>query len=280
MPDIKKSEYVTYKGSKILPLTETNIVTWMMNAKNLLIIEDLWQYVDPDQGPTILESTQKDDKTTIRQTTIARAVLSFLITHDFWIELDEIKLPHQIWTQIQARANQLKAQKQSLSLQELEGITYDSNKGMEDFINRISRKVAEIKGSGGSIADVTVSGFLIRALPKEFVNFKPYIGSMRDDLPRLKMELRKAEATLREEKLRVNGPNTSDSTSKALSVQSNQSGGKQSKNKDKKPKLPRDPDAYCTYHEYKGHDIKDCVSFKQAQKFFNSKGKDAFSTKQ
>ena len=164
----------------------------------------------------------------------------------------------------------------------MEGITYDSNKGMEDFINRISRKVAEIKGSGGLIADVTVSGLMIRALPKEFVYFKAYIGSMRDDLPRLKMELRRAEATIKEEKL-ANGPNTSDSTSKALSVQSaqsNQSGGKHSKNKDKKPKLPRDPDAYCTYHEYKGHDIKDCVSFKQAQKFFNSKGKDAFSTKQ
>jgi len=88
---------------------------------------------------------------------------------------------------------------------------------------------------------------------------------MRDDLPRLKMELRRAEATIKEEKLRANGPNTSDSTSKALSVQltqSNQLGRKHSKNKDKKPKLPRDPDTYYTYYEYKGHDIKDYVSFK------------------
>jgi hypothetical protein len=92
--------------------------------------------------------------------------------------------------------------------------------------------------------------------------------------------LRRAEATIKEEKIRANGSNTSDSTSKALSAQSNQSGGKQSKNKDKKPKLPRDPNAYCSFHEYKGHDIKDCISYKQAQKFFDSKGKDAFSTKQ
>ena len=68
------------------------------------------------------------------------------------------------------------------------------------------------------ITDVIVSGFLIRALLKEFINFKPYISSIRDNLPRLKMELRKVEATLREEKLRVNSPNTSDSILKALLV--------------------------------------------------------------
>jgi len=39
---------------------------------------------------------------------------------------------------------------------------------------------------------------------------------MRDDLPRLKMELRRVEATIKEEKLRTNGSNTSDSISKAL----------------------------------------------------------------
>jgi hypothetical protein len=83
MPDLKKSEYVTYKGSKILPLTETNIVSWIMNAKNILIIDDLWQYVDPDQAPTIIKSAPKDDKTISRQISVARAVLSFLITNDF-----------------------------------------------------------------------------------------------------------------------------------------------------------------------------------------------------
>jgi hypothetical protein len=89
---------------------------------------------------------------------------------------------------------------------------------MEDFINRISRKVAEIKGLGGLIIDVTISGLMIWALLKEFIYFKAYISSMRDDLPRLKMELRRVEATIKEEKL-ANSPNTSDSTSKALLVQ-------------------------------------------------------------
>ena len=44
---------------------------------------------------------------------------------------------------------------------------------------------------------------------------------MRDNLPRLKMELRRAEATIKEEKLRTNNSNTSDSTLKALLAQLN-----------------------------------------------------------
>jgi hypothetical protein len=99
----------------------------------------------------------------------------------------------------------------------LEGIKFDSNKGIEDFINRISRKVAEIKGSGGLIADVTVSGIMIWALLKEYIYFKAYISSMRDNLPRLKMELHRAEASIKEEKL-ADSLNTSNFTLKALLV--------------------------------------------------------------
>jgi hypothetical protein len=99
----------------------------------------------------------------------------------------------------------------------LESIIYKSNKGIEDFINCISCKVAEIKGSGGLITDVTVSGFLIYSIPnKEYVNYKPFISSIRDNLSRLKMELYKAEASIKEEKLRANSSNTSDSILKAL----------------------------------------------------------------
>jgi hypothetical protein len=106
----------------------------------------------------------------------------------------------------------------------LESITYESNKGIEDFINCISRKVTEIKGLRGLIADVIVSGFLIRSIPnKEYVNYKPFIGSIKDNLPRLKMELYKAEASIKEEKLRANSSNTSNSILKVLSAGGNQS---------------------------------------------------------
>jgi hypothetical protein len=104
----------------------------------------------------------------------------------------------------------------------LESITYESNKGIEDFINCISCKVAEIKGLGGLIADVIVSGFLIRSIPnKEYTNYKPFISSIRDNLPRLKMELYKAEVSVKEKKLRANSSNTSNSILKALSVGGN-----------------------------------------------------------
>jgi hypothetical protein len=66
MPDSKKSAYVTYKGTKIEPLSDSNIYSWIDNTMNIFIIEDLWQYIDPDQAPALVESAQKDNKTTAR----------------------------------------------------------------------------------------------------------------------------------------------------------------------------------------------------------------------
>ena len=41
MPDSKKSTHVTYKGTKIEPLSDDNIYSWIDDAMNLFIIEDL-----------------------------------------------------------------------------------------------------------------------------------------------------------------------------------------------------------------------------------------------
>ena len=84
MPDTKKSTYVTYKGTKIEPLLDNNIYSWMDDAINLFIVEDLWEYIDPDQAPALIKAGSKDDKSINRQVVIARAVLSLLITHDTW----------------------------------------------------------------------------------------------------------------------------------------------------------------------------------------------------
>ena len=84
MPDSKKSTHVTYKGTKIEPLSDDNIYSWMDDAMNLFIVEDLWQFVNPDQAPALIEAVPKDDKSITRQVAIARAVLSLLITHNTW----------------------------------------------------------------------------------------------------------------------------------------------------------------------------------------------------
>jgi hypothetical protein len=61
----------------------------------------------------------------------------------------------------------------------METITFDTTMRMDDFINRISRKVAEIKGVNRSISDISVSGYLIRGLPKEYDLYKPFLNSIR-----------------------------------------------------------------------------------------------------
>jgi hypothetical protein len=102
----------------------------------------------------------------------------------------------------------------------METITFDSTKGMDDFINRISRKVAKIKGVNGSISDVSVSGYLIRGLLKEYDLYKPLLNSIRANVNKLKLELLKADASTKEEKLRAKPPAFNpDTTPKALAIQ-------------------------------------------------------------
>ena len=88
---------------------------------------------------------------------------------------------------------------------------------MNDFINRISRKVAEIKGINGLISDISISGYLIRGLPKEYNLYKSLLNSIRANINKLKLELLKADASTKEDKLRGKIPNfTSDFILKIL----------------------------------------------------------------
>jgi hypothetical protein len=101
----------------------------------------------------------------------------------------------------------------------METIIFNTTMGMDDFINRISRKVAEIKGVNGSISDVSVFGYLIRSLSKEYDLYKPLLNSIRADINKLKLELLKADASTKEDKLRAKTPNFNpDTTPKALAA--------------------------------------------------------------
>jgi hypothetical protein len=93
---------------------------------------------------------------------------------------------------------------------------------MNDFINRISYKVAKIKSINGLISDISISGYLIRGLLKKYDLYKPLLNSIRANINKLKLELLKADASIKEDKLRGKTPNfTSDFTSKALATQGN-----------------------------------------------------------
>ena len=89
----------------------------------------------------------------------------------------------------------------------METITFNTTIGIDDFINRISCKIAEIKGVNGSISDISVSGYLIRScLPKKYNLYKPLLNSIRANVNKLKLELLKADTFTKKEKLRAKPP--------------------------------------------------------------------------
>jgi hypothetical protein len=94
--------------------------------------------------------------------------------------------------------------------------------GIDNFINHISYKVAEIKGVNRSISDVSISGYLIRGLPKKYNLYKPLLNSIRANVNKLKLELLKADTSTKENKLRAKTPNFNpDTIPKALAAQGN-----------------------------------------------------------
>jgi hypothetical protein len=156
----------------------------------------------------------------------------------------------------------------------METITFDTTMGIDDFINYISYKVAEIKGVNGSISDVSISGYLIRSLPKEYNLYKPLLNSIRVNINKLKLELLKADASIKEKKLRAKPPAFNpDTISKVLAIQRNSEN--QSNNK---PKYKRDPNTYYIFYKFKGYNIKDYIIYKLAPDYFNSNKKNSNST--
>jgi len=94
--------------------------------------------------------------------------------------------------------------------------------GIDNFINRISYKVAKIKKVNGLISDVSISGYLIRSLLKEYDLYKPFLNSIRANINKLKLELLKADTSTKEEKLRAKPPAFNpDTTPKVLAIQGN-----------------------------------------------------------
>jgi hypothetical protein len=104
----------------------------------------------------------------------------------------------------------------------METIIFNTTIGIDNFINYISCKVAEIKGVNGSISDISISGYLICRLLKEYNLYKPLLNSIRANINKLKLELLKADTSTKEDKLRTKTFNFNpDTTSKVLAAQEN-----------------------------------------------------------
>ncbi len=284
MPELKKPTYVTYKGTKIEPLNDYNIYSWLDDARNLLIIEDYWKYIDPEQADAFIKLAEQDDKDAQRQLAVAKAILNLLISHDTWQQYRDIDSVSAIWARIERQAVQLWAEKEALFLQQLETITFDEKKGMEDYFNRISRQVSQIKGVGGTISDVATSSYIIRGLPRTYDLYKPLINSVRADTEKVKLELLKAKAMLKEDSMKTRGNSQGDPTPKALAAQAAQQGGNNNNNNNNSgqkggknrgntgrnsqgkpspfqrfPVTPYDENAYCKIHDKVGHSTENWI---------------------
>ena len=84
----------------------------------------------------------------------------------------------------------------------MEQITFNKQKSIKDYLNRISCQVTQIKGVKGYIFNVTISGHIIRGLPNLYAIYKLLVNTTRANLEKVKLELLKAKALLKEDSLK------------------------------------------------------------------------------
>jgi len=84
-------------------------------------------------------------------------------------------------------------------------------------LNCISRQVAQIKGVGGYISNIIISGYIIRGLFNLYTIYKLLVNTTRANLEKVKLKLFKAKASLKEDSLKKK-PSFTNFTLKALAA--------------------------------------------------------------
>ena len=65
---------------------------------------------------------------------------------------------------------------------------------MQDYLNKVTSLVTQIRASGGDISNVTYTGHLLRGLPSSYATVKIICHSKRDDIDSVKNILLGEEA--------------------------------------------------------------------------------------
>ena len=95
-----------------------------------------------------------------------------------------------------AKNDTLKASRQALFKQQLDYLTLDEKKdnAIQDYLNKVTSLVTQIRASGGDILNVTYTGHMLRGLPKSYATVKIICHLRRDNIDLVKNILLGEEA--------------------------------------------------------------------------------------
>ena len=100
-----------------------------------------------------------------------------------------------IWHHLVAKNDNLEASRQALFEQQLDYLVLDEKKdNMQDYLNKVTSLVTQIRASGGDISNVMYTGHLLQGLPSLYATVKIICHLKRNDIDLVKNILLGKEA--------------------------------------------------------------------------------------
>ncbi|KAI5645600.1 gag-polypeptide of LTR copia-type domain-containing protein [Phthorimaea operculella] len=145
----------------------SNYVSWKFSVKMVLIMENLWEYVEPlesDNDDT--NQGQRTVDTAKDQRALARICLS--IEPSLYQYVREAKSAQDAWNKLAAIFEDRGLYRRVLLLRQLHRIEYKSYNSMQEYINAIMTIVSQLSDIGKQIEDDEVAEILLSGLPAEY----------------------------------------------------------------------------------------------------------------
>ncbi|CAK9829718.1 Retrovirus-related Pol polyprotein from transposon TNT 1-94 [Anthophora retusa] len=169
-------------------LNEENYELWTVHMKSILVLNDLWPFVDGTE-----EKPAENAQEWIKKDTKALALINMNIKQSQLHHVKKANTAKEAWGKVKA-IYELKGPVRKVTLyKELVRMTKQPNVAVTQYVGEFERKAEQLDAAGITLPDDLLSVMLLASLPQEYENFSVAIES-RDEVPSL--EYLKAKLTL------------------------------------------------------------------------------------
>ncbi|CAK9820287.1 Retrovirus-related Pol polyprotein from transposon TNT 1-94 [Anthophora plagiata] len=172
-------------------LIEKNYELWTVHMKSILVINDLWPYVDGTERKPAENANEW-----IRKDMKALALIHMNITQSQLHHVKKAKTAKEVWDKLEGIFESKGPVRKVTLYKELTRMTKQPNIAVTQYVGEFERKTEQLEAAGIALPDDLLSVMLLASLPQEYENFSVAIES-RDEVPSLeylKAKLKKEEA--------------------------------------------------------------------------------------
>ncbi|CAK9833731.1 Retrovirus-related Pol polyprotein from transposon TNT 1-94 [Anthophora retusa] len=198
-------------------LNEENYELWTVHMKSILVLNDLWLFVDGTE-----EKPAENAQEWIRKDTKALALINMNIKQSQLHHVKKANTAKEAWDKLKAIYESKGPVRKVTLYKEPVRMTKQPNVAVTQYVGEFERKAEQLDAAGITLPDDLLSVMLLASLPQEYENFSVAIES-RDEVPSLEY----LKAKLKEEEARQNDRDSknqrdgNDENTEALTTKNN-----------------------------------------------------------